>query len=83
MRHASAERQRWILAAVLVCLVATSAQSQNRGVYPLGLSAINSGLSPEPGLTYNNSFLFYSRSEQVGGNGEVLATGTAIGTCWT
>ena len=69
------DRQRWILVAVLVCLVATSARSQNRGVYPLGLSAINSGVSAEPGLTYNNSFLFYSRSEQVGGNGEVLATG--------
>ena len=58
-----------------LCLVATSAQAQNRGVYPLGLSAVNSGVSPEPGFTYNNSFLFYSRSEQKGGNGEVLATG--------
>lgn len=75
MRHVAAERQRWILVAVLVWLVATPAQSQNRGVYPLGLSAINSGVSPEAGLTYNNSFLFYSRSEQKGGNGEVLATG--------
>jgi len=75
MRHLAARRQRWIPGAVLVWLVATSAQSQNRGVYPLGLSAINSGVSPEPGLTYNNSFLFYSRSEQKGGNGEVLATG--------
>jgi len=75
MRHVAAERQRGILVAVLVWLVATSAQAQNRGVYPLGLSAINSGVSPEPGLTYNNSFLFYSRSEQKGGNGEVVATG--------
>jgi hypothetical protein len=75
MRHVAAERRRWILVAFLVWLVATSAHSQNRGVYPLGLSAINSGISPEPGFTYNNSFLFYSRSEQKGGNGEVLATG--------
>ncbi len=75
MRHVAAKRQRWIPFAVLVWFVATSAQSQNRGVYPLGLSAINSGVGPEPGLTYNNSFLFYSRSEQKGGNGEVLATG--------
>jgi len=52
-----------------------AAQAQNRGVYPLGLSAINSGVSAEPGLTYNNAFLFYSRSEQKGANGEVLATG--------
>jgi hypothetical protein len=56
-------------------LWATAAQAQNRGVYPLGLSAINSGVSAEPGLTYNNAFLFYSRSEQKGANGEVLATG--------
>jgi hypothetical protein len=75
MRHVAAERLRWVLVAVLVWLAATSAQAQNRGVYPLGLSAINSGVSPEPGLTYNNSFLFYSRSEQKGGNGEILATG--------
>jgi len=75
MRHVAAERPRWILVAVLLWLVATSAQAQNRGVYPLGLSAINSGVSPEPGFTYNNSFLFYSRSEQKGGNGEILGTG--------
>src|SRR3974377_1205929 len=64
-----------ILVPVLVWLCATAAHAQNRGVYPLGLSAINSGVSAEPGLTYNNSFLFYSRSEQKGANGEVLATG--------
>jgi len=64
-----------ILVAVFVWLCATAAQAQNRGVYPLGLSAINSGISPEPGLTYNNSFLFYSRSEQKGANGEVVAAG--------
>ena len=65
----------WYLAAALMWLIAGVSQAQNRGVYPLGLSAINSGVSAAPGLTYNNSFLFYSRDEQVGGNGEVLATG--------
>jgi len=64
-----------ILVALFVCLWAMAARAQNRGVYPLGLSAVNSGVSAEPGLTYNNSFLFYSRSEQKGANGEVLATG--------
>jgi hypothetical protein len=64
-----------ILVAVFVWSCAPAAQAQNRGVYPLGLSAINSGVSSEPGLTYNNSFLFYSRSEQKGGSGEVVATG--------
>jgi hypothetical protein len=64
-----------ILGAVFVWFCATSAHAQNRGVYPLGLSAINSGISPEPGFIYNNSFLFYSRNEQKGADGEVIATG--------
>jgi hypothetical protein len=64
-----------ILVVLFLGLCAHAAQAQNRGVYPLGLSAINSGVSAEPGLTYNNSFLFYSRSEQKGANGEVVATG--------
>lgn len=71
----STERERWILAAVCALLVTTAAHAQNRGVYPLGLSAINSGVSAAPGLTYSNSFLFYSRDEQKGSSGEVLATG--------
>jgi hypothetical protein len=71
----AAERLRWILGAVFLCWVATLAHAQNRGVYPLGLSAINSGVSAAPGVTYSNSFLFYSRDEQKGANGEVLATG--------
>jgi hypothetical protein len=64
-----------ILVVLLVWWCATAAQAQNRGVYPLGLSAINSGVSAEPGLTYSNAFLFYSRSEQKGAHGEVVATG--------
>jgi hypothetical protein len=71
----TAERLWGILVVVLIWLVSTSAYAQNRGVYPLGLSAINSGVSAAPGLTYNNSFLFYARDEQVGGDGEVLASG--------
>lgn len=71
----TADRLQWRLAAVLMWLVATSAHAQNRGVYPLGLSAINSGVSAAPGVTYNNSFLFYARDEQKGGDGEVVATG--------
>jgi hypothetical protein len=70
------ERKRWVSVALFAWLVSTSAHAQNRGVYPLGLSAINSGVTASPGLTYNNSFLFYSRDEEKGGsNGEVLATG--------
>src|SRR5215472_1195478 len=73
MRGAGAHLQ--ILVAVFVWLCATAVQAQNRGVYPLGLSAINSGVAAQPGLTYSNSFLYYARDEQRGGNGEVLATG--------
>ena len=71
----TAGRPQWLLVAVFLLLVASIAHAQNRGVYPLGLSAINSGVSAAPGFTYNNSFLFYARDEQKGGGGEVLATG--------
>ena len=60
----------------LVCVfVPTVASAQVRGVYPLGMSATDSGLTPEPGFTYSNSFLFYSRDLLRGPHGEVLASG--------
>jgi len=49
--------------------------AQVRGVYPLGMSATNSGVTPESGFSYVNQFLFYSRDQAKGPNGEVLATG--------
>jgi hypothetical protein len=49
--------------------------AQVRGVYPLGMSATNSGVTPESGISYVNQFLFYSRDQANGPNGEVLATG--------
>jgi len=52
------------------------AQAQNRGVYPLGMSAIGSGVMPAAGFTYSNSFLFYSRNRSVDAEGGVLATGS-------
>jgi hypothetical protein len=50
--------------------------AQNRGVYPLGMSAVNSGITSEPGFTYSNLFLYYSRDESKGPEGELLATGS-------
>jgi hypothetical protein len=50
-------------------------QAQVRGVYPLGMSAIGSGVTPEPGFTYSNMFLYYARDELHGPDGEVEATG--------
>ena len=72
-------------AAVAVAVVAIAgsfigwdqAWAQNRGVYPLGMSATNSGITAEPGFTYSNLFLFYARSESRGPNGELLATGSS------
>jgi hypothetical protein len=50
-------------------------QAQVRGVYPVGMSATNSGVTPEAGFTYSNLFVFFSRDEEKGIHGEVLATG--------
>src|SRR5436189_5911287 len=37
--------------------------------------ATNSGVTPESDISYVNQFLFYSRNQAKGPNGEVLATG--------
>jgi len=50
-------------------------RAQVRGVYPLGMSATNSGVTPAPGFTYSNQLLIYSRDRLKGPNGQVLATG--------
>ena len=62
---------------LIIALVAfvVPGQAQVRGVYPLGMSATNSGVTPGPGFTYANALLFYSRDHLRGPNGEVLATG--------
>jgi hypothetical protein len=39
------------------------------------MSATNSGVTPGSGFSYVNQFLFYSRDQAKGPNGEVLATG--------
>lgn len=52
------------------------ADAQSRGVYPLGMSSINSGVTPEAGFTYANQLLIYSRNQSKGPQGEVLATGS-------
>ena len=66
----------WIIAAAMVVSAFLSpVEAQIRGVYPLGMSATNSGVTPESGFTYSNMFLFYSRDEMKGPNGEITATG--------
>src|SRR6476659_6754167 len=61
-----------VLGVALVFCLATRSQSQSRGVYPLGMSALNSGITPEPGFTYSNQLLFYSRDQAKNNDGSTL-----------
>ena len=47
-------------------------QAQNRGVYPLGMSALNSGITPASGFTYTNQLLFYARDQAKDDEGKTL-----------
>ena len=51
------------------------ARAQVRGVYPVGMSATNSGVTPQSGFSYSNLLAIYSRDKFVGADGELLATG--------
>jgi hypothetical protein len=64
-----------LIFALAVCVLISSASAQVRGVYPLGMTATNSGVTPAAGFTYTNQFLFYSRSELKDSTGQVTATG--------
>jgi hypothetical protein len=64
-----------VLVAIAYFVVLTPVQAQVRGVYPVGMSATNSGVTPEPGITYSNLFILFSRDEEKGSHGEILATG--------
>ena len=65
-----------ILATASCVALTRTTNAQNRGVYPLGMSATNSGVTPEPGFTYVNQLLIYSRDKSKGPDGEVLGTGS-------
>ncbi len=62
------------LATMCAFLAPVFTQAQVRGVYPFGMNATNSGVTPEAGITYANLFVFFSRDEKKGSHGEVLAT---------
>ena len=65
-----------VVAVVAVAhFVVTPVQAQVRGVYPVGMSATNSGVTPEAGFSYSNLFVFFSRDEEKGPHGEIVATG--------
>jgi hypothetical protein len=65
------------IAVLCVCIFvqAGPTQAQVRGVYPVGMSATNSGVTPESGFSYSNLLAIYSRDRFVGPDGELLATG--------
>jgi hypothetical protein len=58
--------------AVCTLFAARPVRAQNRGVYPLGMSATNSGVTPESGFTYTNQLLFYTRDEAKDDEGRTL-----------
>jgi hypothetical protein len=64
-----------LFVVITLVLLAMPAHGQNRGVYPLGMSATNSGVTPQPGFSYVNQLLFYSRDQSRGPDGEAVATG--------
>ena len=55
--------------AILLLASSFSAQAQSRGVYPLGMSSTNSGVTPPPGFSYSNQLLLYYRNESKDQNG--------------
>ena len=61
-----------VLVALCVLALAMPALAQNRGVYPLGMTATNSGVTPGAGFTYVNQLLYYSRDEAKDNAGNTL-----------
>ena len=57
------------LAAVCIFGMPRPARAQSRGVYPLGMTAVGSGVTPDSGFTYANQLLFYSRDESKADDG--------------
>jgi hypothetical protein len=67
----------WLFAAICSMIAEVPVRAQNRGVYPLGMSAINSGVTPGSGFTYSNQLLFYGRDQAKDDGGRTLPiTGT-------
>jgi hypothetical protein len=60
-------------ALLVVCILVApdSARAQSRGVYPLGMTAVGSGVTPDPGFTYANQLLFYERDESKANDGSM------------
>lgn len=66
---------RRVVFSACALLATWSASAQVRGVYPTGMSAVNSGSVAAPGWSYSNLFIVNSRDERAGPDGETQATG--------
>ena len=75
MRTHTFSRRLLILFLLMVFASAAAASAQVRGVYPLGMSATNSGVTPDSGFSYSNMLLIYSRNRKTDAQGKTLATG--------
>lgn len=64
-----------IVLATCVVASAAHASAQNRGVYPLGMSATNSGVTPVAGFSYGNQLIYYARDEVKDDDGVTLPIG--------
>jgi hypothetical protein len=63
--------------SIFVCLFLFPADisSQVRGLYPLGISATNSGVTPAPGWSLSSYLAIYTRNKFKDGQGNITATG--------
>ena len=61
-----------VVLAACMLVMPDRAQAQSRGVYPLGMTAVGSGVTPAPGFTYANQLLFYARDESKADDGSTL-----------
>lgn len=65
-------RQLCFCTAAFAAMCSAPAYAQSRGTYPLGMSAVNSGVTADPGFSYSNNLLFYSRDSAKDDNGGTL-----------
>ena len=63
---------KWLLSALGTLFAVVPAEAQNRGVYPLGMTATGSGLMPRAGFTYANQLLVYARDRAKDDDGNSL-----------
>jgi hypothetical protein len=69
-----------LLAGSLLLTISGQAQvlPPTRGDYTPGFNATNSGVLPQPGFTYSNTFMDYSFNQARGGNGQLLPPDVSV-----